>query len=190
MSRKEAHVRTILGIGVGIVVACSLSGVALAEKATPAGSVAASTEAGMSEAIQDGRTVKIDYTLTVDGAVVDSSDGRGPLSYVQGQGQIIPGLERQLVGLHVGDAKEVTVSPDEGYGQMNPKAVREVPKTQLPADLTLAVGMVLRGTNKEGSPFRARIQKVEPETVTLDLNHPLAGKTLQFKVKVVSVSAG
>ena len=168
MSRKEAHVRTILGMGVGIVVVCSLSGVALAEEATPAGAVAASTEAGMSEAIQDGRTVKIDYTLTVDGAVVDSSDGRGPLSYVQGQGQIIPGLERQLVGLHVGEAKEVTVSPDEGYGQMDPKAVMEVPKTQLPADLTPAVGMVLRGTNKEGNPFRARIQKVEPETVMLD----------------------
>ena len=182
--------RTILGMGVGIVVACSPSGVGLAEEATRAGPGALSTEAGMSEAIQDGRTVQIDYTLTVDGAVVDSSDGRGPLSYVQGQGQIIPGLERQLVGLHVGDAKEVTVGPDEGYGQMDPKALMEVPKTQLPPDLTPAVGMVLRGTNREGNPFRARIQNVESETVTLDLNHPLAGKTLQFKIKVVDVSTG
>ena len=146
-------------------------------------------EAGMREAIHDGSTVQIDYTLTVDGAVVDSSDGREPLKYVQGKGQIIPGLERQLAGLRVGDAGDFTVTPEDGYGSVNPKAFMEVKKDQLPKDVTPQVGMVLRGMGPDGNPFRARIHKIDQDAVTLDMNHPLAGKTLQFKVKVVGVSS-
>lgn len=139
-------------------------------------------------AIQDGMQVQIDYTLTVDGNTVDSSEGRGPLSFTPGQGQLIPGLERQLMGLKAGDVRELTVTPEDGYGAIDPEAFIEVPKTQLPADVTPEVGMMLRGIHPDGQPFSAMISTIGDQTVTLDLNHPLAGKTLHFNVKVVTVT--
>ena len=123
--------------------------------AVSVGAEEAGKEAGMAQTVQDGSTVKIDYTLTVDGQQVDSSEGREPLSYVQGQGQIIPGLEHALAGMHVGDTKDVTVESAEGYGAVDPEAVVELPKTQLPDNLTPQVGMMLRGTGPDGQPFRA-----------------------------------
>ena len=167
--------------GMSVAAACVLPTAGLAEEAPPA--------AGMTQTIQKGSTVQIDYTLTVDGAVVDSSQGREPLKYVQGGGQIIPGLERQLAGLHVGDSGDFTVSPEEGYGAVKLDAFLQVKRDQLPKDVTPEVGMVLRGMGPDGNPFRARIQQINQDGVTLDLNHPLAGKTLQFKVKVVGVSS-
>ncbi len=131
--------------------------------------------------------VKIEYSLTVDGAVVDSSEGKEPLQYRHGQHQLVPGLERELVGLHVGDAKEVVVQPSDAYGQINPASIVEVPKQQLPSGVTPQVGMVLRGVNPDGQAFRAKVQAVKKESVVLDLNHPLAGKTLNFKVKVIDI---
>ena len=95
-------------------------------------------------AIQTGATVQLDYTLTVDGQVVDSSQGRTPLSYVHGKGQIIPGLERELLGLHVGDAKDVTVQPEDGYGRVDPAAFITVSREQLPQDAPPAVGRMSR----------------------------------------------
>ena len=145
-------------------------------------------EKPMAASIQDNMDVGLEYTLTVDGAVVDSTDGRGAFHYIHGKGQILPGLERALTGLHVGDQKEVVVGPEEGYGAMDPAAVVEVPKTQLPADITPTVGIVLRGVNPEGKNFRASISEVKDQSVVLDLNHPLAGKTLTFNVKVAAVS--
>ena len=145
-------------------------------------------DAPAASAIQDNMDVGLEYTLTVDGAVVDSTEGKEAFHYIQGQKQVIPGLERQLAGLHVGDTKDVTVNPEEGYGQVDPSAIVEVPKTQLPNGVTPEVGMMLRGVNPNGQTFRARIKEMKADTVVLDLNHPLAGKTLNFKVKVVSVS--
>ena len=144
----------------------------------------------MAASVQDGTTVSIDYTLTVEGKVIDSSEGSGPLSYVQGQGQIITGLERELAGLHVGDAKDVTVRPEDGYGSFDPNAFVEVPKSQLPPGLALEEGVMLQGTSPSGEPFRARIHKISDTRVMLDLNHPLAGKTLQFAVKIVDLKPG
>ena len=139
--------------------------------------------------IAEHMTVAMDYTLTVDGKVVDSSEGKKPLQYVQGSRQIIPGLERQLVGLRVGDTKDVTVKPEDGYGPVDPAAVIQVKKEQLPPDMKPQIGMMLQGKTGEGRPFRATIREVHPDGgATLDLNHPLAGKTLQFKVKVVSIT--
>ena len=139
--------------------------------------------------VRDNMDIGLEYTLTVDGTVVDSADSAKPFHYVHGQHQMIPGLERQLTGLHIGDTKEVTVSPDEGYGPVDPAALVEVAKTQLPAGVTPEVGLVLRGVNPDGQSFRARITELKDETVMLDLNHPLAGKTLNFKVKVIGISA-
>lgn len=145
-------------------------------------------ESSASLAIRDNMAVSMEYTLMSDGAVVDSSEGKGPVHFVQGRRQIIPGLERQLVGLRVGDTKEITVSPEEGYGKVDPAAVIEVAKNQLPSDTTPVVGMFLRGMNPDGQSFRARITEIKKDTVMLDLNHPLAGKTLTFKVKITEIA--
>lgn len=150
--------------------------------------VEAAEEAPAAMTIQDNVDVGIEYTLTVDGAVVDSTEGKGAFHYVQGKHQVIPGLEHQLAGLHVGDARELTVSPEDGFGPIDPQAFVEVPKSQLPADLTPSVGMVLRGVNPEGTSFRATIRDIKDQSVMLDLNHPLAGKTLLFKVTIVDVA--
>jgi len=100
--------------------------------------------------------VQLEYTLTSDGSVVDSTEGRGPFRYVHGQGQIIPGLERQLVGLHVGDSKEITVASEEAYGPLDPSAFVEVPKEQLPPNISPEVGVVLRGVDPDGRTAQPR----------------------------------
>lgn len=132
--------------------------------------------------------VGLEYTLTVDGVVVDSTKGQGPWQYIHGHQQMIPGLERQLEGLHVGDEREITVSPAEGYGEVDPSHFVEIPASDLPPDTTPTVGMVLRGVNPDGKNFQARITATKPDTVILDLNHPLAGRTLHFTVKVIAIT--
>ena len=177
-----------LQVAGGWVIGLLLSAGAVAAEETSVGSSEATQqEAGMALSVQDNMDVEMEYTLTSAGVVMDSTDGKEPFHYLHGSGQIIPGLEHQLAGLHVGDTKEVTVGPEEGYGQTDPAAVIEVPKAQLPADVTPTVGMVLRGVNPDGKSFRAKISEVKNETVVLDLNHPLAGKTLNFKVKILNI---
>ncbi len=156
--------------------------------AVPAPKKAAPQPSADSAAIQNGMDVGLEYSLTVEGSVVDSTEGKQPLHYVHGTGKIIPGLEKQLAGMHVGESKEVTVTPEDGYGQVDPAAVVEVDKAKLPPDTVPAVGMILRGVNPDGQMFQARIKEIKDDKVMLDLNHPLAGKTLQFKVKVISIS--
>jgi FKBP-type peptidyl-prolyl cis-trans isomerase 2 len=146
-------------------------------------------EAGMvPPAIADGSTVQLHYKLTIDGAVIDSSEEAQPLSYVQGQGQLIPGLEKQLNGMTAGQTGDFAVSAEDGYGAVDPQAFIEVPRQQLPHDVTPEIGMMLRGTSQDGRPFRARVHQISPESVILDLNHPLAGKSLNFHITIVSVS--
>ncbi len=132
--------------------------------------------------------MKIEYQLHgEDGALIDSTDGKAPFEYTHGRGQIVPGLERQLAGLHVGESKQVVVKPEEAYGQVNPAATEDVDRAQLPKGVEPKVGMVLRGTDPEGHVFRAIVKEVKEKSVVLDLNHPLAGKTLTFHVKVVDI---
>jgi len=146
-------------------------------------------EAPTAASVQDNMDVALEYTLTVEGAVVDSTEGRGPLHYVHGRGELIGGLEQALAGMRVGEAKEVTVNPQNGYGDVDPSAFVEVPKTQLPGELTPQVGMVLQGMNPDGKSFRAKISEVRDQSVVLDLNHPLAGKTLNFHVEITDIKA-
>ena len=148
------------------------------------------TKDGAAPTIQNGMAVQLNYTLTVDGAVMDSTEGQSPLKYIHGQGQLIPGLERQLTGLKAGDTGQFTITPEEGYGSINSEAFLKVPREKLPADMTPEVGMMVEGRNPDGQPLRARIHAVDDKMVTLDFNHPLAGKTLQFTVTVVSISPG
>ncbi|MDR1684595.1 MAG: peptidylprolyl isomerase [Elusimicrobiota bacterium] len=136
--------------------------------------------------IKDGSKVSINYTLLVDGRVADASEGRGPLEYVQGAGQIIIGLERALLGLKEGDKKSVDVTAKEAYGEINPEAKRRVPKTSIQNIDSLKVGDVV-GASSGGQAFRTVISSIDNNEVELDFNHPLAGKDLHFDVEVVAV---
>ncbi|MCA9407256.1 MAG: peptidylprolyl isomerase [Candidatus Omnitrophica bacterium] len=138
--------------------------------------------------IVDGKTVKFDYTLTVNGTVADSSEGKVPLEYVHGKNMIIPGLEKKLAGLKVGDEQEIVVSPDEGYGQVNPQMIIEVPKANLPPEVEPQKGMVLQMTTQTGQALPGIIEEVKDETVALNFNHPLAGQELAFKIKIVEIN--
>lgn len=142
----------------------------------------------MNAVIEHGATVRIEYTLRDEaGTILDTSRGREPLTYVHGQHQIIPGLERELEGLQAGDARQVTVPPEDAYGPRDPGAVAEVPRAVVPPD-ALVPGVELLARGPDGSSRVVRIAEVREDTVLLDLNHPLAGKTLVFDIRVVEVS--
>jgi len=139
------------------------------------------------QAIEKGSSVKIEYTLKDDkGAVLDTNAGKEALAFTQGAQQIIPGLDKALLGMKTGDSKKVTVKPEDAYGAVDPKAEAEVPKDALPQGAAVA-GTRLLARGQDGQPRPVTVKAVKDTTVVLDLNHPLAGKTLFFDVKVVSV---
>ncbi|MBF0479390.1 MAG: peptidylprolyl isomerase [Candidatus Omnitrophica bacterium] len=136
--------------------------------------------------VDKGKKVQFNYELTVDGKVMEKSEK--PLTFTVGASMIIPGLEKQLMGLKVGDKKEVTVNPKEGYGEVDPQMVREVSKTQFPKDFAGKPGMMIELRSKEqdrGVP--GMIKELKDKTILVDFNHPLAGKTLKFNVEIVGV---
>lgn len=137
--------------------------------------------------VGDGSVVKMNYTLTVDGEVVDSSEGRGPLEYTHGTQQIIPGLEAALAGLKAGEKKSVAVEPKDGYGEEIPDAFKEVEKTMFPEGFEFKENIIIEMTSPEGASLPATITEVKENTVVLNFNHPLAGKTLNFDIEIVSV---
>ena len=136
--------------------------------------------------IKEGSNVKFDYTLTVDGTVRDSSAGRGPLEYTQGAGQIIPGLEEAMEGLNVGDKKTVTIAAEKAYGPVLEEAVKRVSKDAISNADQLKPGDMV-GASNEGHTFRAVVKEITDTEVTLDFNHPLAGKDLTFDVEVKEI---
>lgn len=136
--------------------------------------------------IGKGSVVQIHYTLEVDGEVLDTSRGKSPLTYTQGAGQLITGLEEELEGLAEGETKAVSLSPDKAYGSHNPEAVHRVPRGAFENPDNLKVGDMVKG-RAAGQEFQAQVSDLGEEEVTLDLNHPLAGKTLHFDVEVVKV---
>jgi len=139
--------------------------------------------------VQEGSIVSIEYTLTDDsGKVIDTSVGKEPLTYIQGAGQIVNGLERELKGLKVGDQKKISVKPEDGYGMPNAKAIQEIPREKIPA-AALKEGETLMMKAPDGRAIPIKIAKVNEKTVVVDLNHPLAGKTLHFDVKVTDIKA-
>ncbi|MBF0531923.1 MAG: peptidylprolyl isomerase [Candidatus Omnitrophica bacterium] len=137
--------------------------------------------------IAAGKLVKMDYTLTVDGKVVDTSAGKQPLQYIQGQHQIIPGLERQLEGMKVGDQKKIIVLAVEGYGMPNKNFIVEAPKTNLAKGIVLEKGIVLQTQTQDGQVHAGKVVEIKDKTMMIDFNHPLAGKDLVFDVKIVDV---
>jgi FKBP-type peptidyl-prolyl cis-trans isomerase SlyD len=137
--------------------------------------------------IQDGVVVSLAYTLTVDGEVLDQSSADDPLLYLHGADNIIPGLEKALYGLAVGDSKQVVVEPEEGYGDYDPDDVEEVGRDLFPEDLELIEGMLLAMRDETGGRFEATVVEIGDDYVVLDFNHPLAGETLHFDVRVLEL---
>jgi FKBP-type peptidyl-prolyl cis-trans isomerase SlyD len=139
--------------------------------------------------VADGIVVSLDYTLRLDdGEVVDSSEGREPLAFLQGQGHIIPGLEQALYGMGVGAEKDVVVAPADGYGEENPDAYELVQRDMFPAEMNLTPGMGLRlRDGNSGELLEAYVAEVRGDDVMLDFNHPLAGETLYFQVRVAGL---
>ena len=142
---------------------------------------------GGDDVVANGKKVTFDYVLTVEGKVMDSSQQHGPFVYTQGEGNIIPGLSRQLEGLHAGDEKEIVVAPQEGYGAVDPNAFKEVPREHLPKDADLKVGTQLQAKTPDGHILMVTVSKLNKDTVLLNFNHPLAGKELHFQVKILSI---
>ncbi len=141
----------------------------------------------MSE-VKTGDKVAIHYTGSLtDGTVFDSSEGRAPLEFTVGSGQIIPGLDAALPGMKVGERKKVTIAPADAYGDHHPEGVLEVPKSQLPDDLPLEVGTMLEMRSPDGRAAPVTITAVGEDSVTLDANHMLAGKELVFDFELVSI---
>lgn len=139
--------------------------------------------------VKDGSIVSLQYTLTGDdGKPIESNKGKEPLKYTQGQHQIVPGLEREMAGMKVGGEKHVKVKPEDGYGPVNPGAFQEVPKEKIPAE-GLKVGAVLAARGPQGQTVPVRISQIKDKTVVVDLNHPMAGKTLVFDVKVLDIQS-
>lgn len=138
-------------------------------------------------AIEDGKKVTFHYTLTVDEQVVQTSDGQQPLAYTHGSGEIIPGLASELEGMNEGDEKSVLIAAENAYGKVNPEAFKELPRSSLPEGLDPKKDMMLQAHSPEGKEILVRISDVQENSITIDLNHPLAGKDLQFDVKVVSI---
>jgi FKBP-type peptidyl-prolyl cis-trans isomerase SlyD len=137
--------------------------------------------------VQPGSEVSFDYTLTDDGGkVVDSSKGKEPMHYVHGKGQIIAGLEKELAGMAVGAEKKVTVKPEDAYGPVDPRAFQEIPKETLPPE-ALKVGTMLMAQAPSGQGVPVRVHEIKDSTVVMDFNHPLAGKTLSFDVKITDI---
>lgn len=140
-----------------------------------------------SQEVSTGKQVSIEYTLKLeDESVVDSNVGAEPLTFIQGSHNIIPGLENSLDGMKIGDSKQVTIKPEDAYGSVNKDAVSEIKKDQIPQD-SLKVGTVLQGQNPDGRVIIARVVEIKEDTVLLDYNHPLAGKTLHFDIKILDV---
>jgi FKBP-type peptidyl-prolyl cis-trans isomerase SlyD len=138
-------------------------------------------------AIENGSSVQLEYTLSDDaGKLLDSNKGQQPLTYTQGGHQLIAALEKQLVGMQTGQQKKVVLKPEDAFGTVDPAAQTEVPKDALPPD-ALVVGAQLMARNAAGEGRPVVVKEIKDKTVVVDLNHPLAGKTLVFDVKVLGI---
>ena len=139
--------------------------------------------------IKDGDTVKVHYTGTLEGGeVFDSSVNRDPLQFTLGQGQLIPGFEKAIIGLGVGESTTANIPSAEAYGDKNPEMIVNVEKSQLPEGMEPEVGMQLQLNQPDGQAIPCQVTNVEGEKVTIDANHPLAGQDLTFNIEVVEIA--
>ncbi len=138
---------------------------------------------------KSGDTVKIHYTGTLDdGTQFDSSQGRDPLEFEVGSGQVIPGFDKAVEGMAVGDSKSVRIEADEAYGPRHEQLVQEVDRSVLPDDLNPETGMALQSNSPDGQVTQFMITAVTDETITVDANHPLSGQALSFDIELVDIT--
>ncbi len=136
-----------------------------------------------------GDTVKVHYTGTLtDGSEFDSSRGREPMEFIIGGGNLIPGFETAVTDMCTGDTKTVSIPADEAYGQHHPQMTQEVPRSAMPDDLELKTGMVLHAEGPDGQQISVVVTAFNDEAVTIDGNHPLAGKDLTFELELVEIA--
>ena len=139
--------------------------------------------------VKNGDTVLLHYKGTLnDGTVFDSSEGRDPLAFQVGAGQIIPGLDSAIPGMAVGDKKTVSVPCDQAYGEVNPGMRQDVPRADIPAEIPTEVGTRLQMQSQNGQVIPVVVVAADENTVTLDANHPLAGQDLTFAIELVSIN--
>lgn len=139
-------------------------------------------------AAANGDTVQVHYTGTLsDGTVFDSSEGRTPIGFTVGSGQVIPGFDSAVTGMNVGDKKTFTIPSAEAYGEHDPRMIQDVPRSEMPADMELEVGMRLSASGPDGRELALVVTELNDTTVRLDANHPLAGQDLTFAIELVQV---
>ncbi|MBU2639344.1 MAG: FKBP-type peptidyl-prolyl cis-trans isomerase [Nanoarchaeota archaeon] len=137
--------------------------------------------------VKEGSVIKVDYTGSFENGVeFDSSVGKEPLTVTIGAGQVIKGFEDALIGMRLNEEKEVTVNPEEGYGALNPELIEEIPRKNIVLD-NIEVGTTLIATDSNGNQIPATVIEVNDEIVKVDLNHPLAGKIIKFKIKIIEI---
>lgn len=138
---------------------------------------------------KSGDTVRIHYTGTLqDGSVFDSSEGRDPLEFQLGSGQVIPGFDDGVTGMTVGEKKTIEIPSDQAYGAINPQAMQDVPRAEIPDHISLDLGTQLQVQSGNGQTMMVTVANVTEDTVTLDANHPLAGKDLTFALELVEIA--
>jgi peptidylprolyl isomerase len=138
---------------------------------------------------KNGDTVKIHYSGKLDdGTQFDSSEGREPLEFAVGSGQVIPGFEQAVEGMAVGESKSVSIPAEEAYGPHREELVHDLPTSALPEGLTPEVGMQLQGRSGDGQALQVVVTDVKDEAITVDGNHPLAGQALNFSIELVAIA--
>lgn len=137
--------------------------------------------------IEPGKKVAIEYTVSLEnGLQIDTNVGEEPLVFVEGEAQVFPALENAVLGLDVGDMKKISLGPDDAYGQVMQEGFREVPLEVVPHEHRY-IGAVVGVKDPAGGIYPIRVHRVSDDKATLDFNHPLAGKTLLFNVKIIKV---
>lgn len=140
---------------------------------------------------ETGDTVKVNYVgKLADGTIFDSSEGKPPLHFILGKQEVIPGFDQATRGMTQGEKKSVTIPSDEAYGPYHEKLVETVDKSLLPENLELTLGGQLEVSREDGQKMYFLIKELTEKTVTLDANHPLAGKQLSFEIELIEVSKG
>jgi peptidylprolyl isomerase len=141
----------------------------------------------MTEAVKAGDTISVNYTGKFeDGEIFDTSEGREPLTFTVGTGQLIKGFDDAVVGMKKGDTKSITITPEDGYGEHQEELVIDMPRTNIPEDMELAIGLPVNLVDQSGNPIPAVVTEILDDVVKMDVNHPLAGKTLVFNIAIVA----
>ncbi|SMN11099.1 FKBP-type peptidyl-prolyl cis-trans isomerase SlyD [uncultured Candidatus Thioglobus sp.] len=138
--------------------------------------------------VKKDKVVEMHYTLKNDaGEVIDSSKGQDPMPFLQGHGNIVPGLEKAIEGMKIGESCDVSVEPKEAYGEHHPEGIQTIPRDALQGIDNLEIGMELQSQDEQGNPFIVRVKEIKEDTVIIDANHPLSGQMLHFNVSIESL---